>query len=118
MVSTVCLNIFFRPLFNSPSTISHILSSWLVSIRSDRVLVSFLPLRYLAISFPYWFGRRITGIIRTIDDGARQPLEAQRGVEPEEVTAIVEMGFCENVVIEVARAADGDVRQSLETLLR
>jgi hypothetical protein len=84
-------------------------------------------------------GPRITGIIRAIvwkidlsrreklrertesqanDDGAPQPLEAERGVEPEEVIVLVEMGFCENVVIEARRAVDGDVRQALETLLR
>jgi Holliday junction resolvasome RuvABC DNA-binding subunit len=79
----------------------------------------------LTISFLCGFGPRITGIIRTIvwkidllrlkrlrertesqanDDGVPQPLEAEREVEPEEVTAIGAMGFCENVVIEARRA--------------
>jgi hypothetical protein len=132
---------YFVPYSIYAYAVWNIPSGRLVSMISDKVLISVMILIDLAIAFPYGFGPLITGIIGTmiwridllrlkklcertesqVNDnggGGSQPLETEREMEPEKVTAIMEMGFSENVAVQALRAADGDVQQALETLLK
>jgi hypothetical protein len=116
----------------------HIPSSTLVSVLSDKLLISLMLLIDLVVAFPYGFGPLLTGIAGTIlwridllklkkwcertESQANnmvetQPLEAEPEIDGARVQAIVEMGFSEAQATEALRAADGDLQRAIETLI-
>jgi NACalpha-BTF3-like transcription factor len=129
---------YFVPYSIYAYTAWHIPASPLISMISDKFLISFMIVIDLAVSFPYGFGALLAGALGTFlwridllrlkrlcertesqanDRVEVQPLEAEPQVDAEKVRSIVEMGFSEAQAVEALRAADGDVQRAIDTLL-